>query len=183
MFIKFSLKLFLAMFLLGFSAFSARAVNLVTVTNPGDPNGAGDCTSAGGDCSLRQAIATVSDSGLIIFNIQPLFCPNGVCTIILTQRTLNIIKSVTISGTSARNLIVQRSSAMGTPNFRVFTIDVSSPLSIDISNLTVSNGADQVVGGIYNSGPTSLKLIGVVITGIYSGNTTLIQSHFPSFKC
>ncbi len=171
-------------FLLGFAAFSVKAVNLVTVTNAGDPAGTGNCAVQNGDCSLRQAISTVSNDGIITFNLPAAACPGGVCTINLTQGTLNITNNLTISGTGARNLIVRRSAAAGTPNFRIFSINTTSPapaaLNIGISNMTISGGNDSVAGSILSLAPALITLTGISVAnnagGIYNQAAMSIQN-------
>src|SRR5439155_1189600 len=75
-------------------------------------------------------------------------------TITLTSGELSIDKHLIISGLGASSLVIQRSTASGTPNFRIF--DVLSG-TVTISGLTVSNGRDDVGGGIYSSAELTLN--------------------------
>ncbi len=76
----------------------------------------------------------------------------------MTSSDLVINKSLTISGTGANNLIVQRSSANGTPKFRIFSIS-GVGVTANINGITISGGSsftgDRSIvhagGGILNS--------------------------------
>src|SRR5213078_2031480 len=96
--------------------------------------------------SLREAIANAAPGETIDFS--------SVSTITLTSGELLIDKDLIISGPGASNLVIQRSTAIGTPDFRIF--DVLSG-NVIISGLTVSNGRDDVGGGIYNLADLSLN--------------------------
>jgi hypothetical protein len=67
---------------------------------------------------------------------------------------LSIDKDLTISGPGAGNLLIQRSTAGGTPDFRIFNVVWGD---VTISGLTVSNGRDDVGGGIYTQGDLTLN--------------------------
>jgi len=73
---------------------------------------------------------------------------SSVSTITLTSGELLIDKDLIIAGPGASNLVIQRSSAIGTPDFRIFNV---SSGTVTISGLTVSNGRDYIGGGIYNN--------------------------------
>jgi uncharacterized repeat protein (TIGR01451 family) len=105
-------------------------------------------TADSGPGSLRQAILDACPGAIITFD-------NGVVSpITLTSGALVIDKNLTIEGPGANQLTVQRSSAAGTPNFRIFTIN--SGKTATISGLTISNGkavgvsASDLGGAILN---------------------------------
>src|SRR5438034_8628395 len=107
----------------------ALAVIPVTVTSTADS----------GPGSLRDAIAVASPGGTITFAVTG--------TIVLTNGELLINKSLTILGPGPGSLTVQRDTASGTPDFRIFHITVGS---VFISGLTVYNGRDLSGAGIQN---------------------------------
>ena len=125
------------------------------VTNAND-SGAG---------SLRQAILDVCDGGTITFDMNQVVSP-----IKLTTAELVINKNLTITGPGANLLTVQRSTAGGTPQFRVFTIN--SGRTANISGLTISNGnlGSSDGGGILNQGTLTLSACAVSGNGVlFSG--------------
>ena len=132
----------------------------LTVTSSGDAGGA---CFPGGTCTLRQAITTSSPGDTI--NFAP-----GISTIILTGGELSIRNSLTINGPGANLLTVQRSTASGTPPFRIFSID--SLGDVTISGLTITNGNvtffpvfDDGGGGILNNGSGTLTVTDCTISG------------------
>lgn len=165
--------------------------NMATVsTTATDPTSENDVATAGttvmcttdgivttsaddGPGSLRRAIRDACAGGTITFDMTP---GHVVSPITLTSAELLISKGLTIQGPGANLLTVARSSSGGTPNFRIFTIN--SGTTVTISGLTISNGrtADGVGtpgdfgGGIYNSG--TLNLTTVVVSGNRTGNGT-----------
>ena len=110
-------------------------------------------TNDSGSGSLRQAIADAAAGDTI--SLAP-------GTITLTSGELVINKDLTISGPGSGKLTIQRSTAGGTPEFRIFNV-TSSTGTITISGLTVSNGLALFGGGINNEG--SLTLDDCAITG------------------
>jgi hypothetical protein len=90
----------------------------------------GSCPGAG--CTLRQAIATAGAGDTI--NFSP-----GLGTITLTSDHLLIDKDLTIAGPGANLLTVRRSSAGGTPQFRIFYLQ-NGFFPVNISGLTLVNG-------------------------------------------
>src|SRR5438093_1286813 len=102
------------------------AVNIITVTDPGDYSPSDNPVPG----TLRAAIAGAAAGDTINFAA-------GLGTITLTSGELVINKDLTISGPGSGQLTIQRSTAGGTPEFRIFNI--TSGL-ITISGVTVSNG-------------------------------------------
>ncbi|HEX3144537.1 MAG TPA: Calx-beta domain-containing protein, partial [Pyrinomonadaceae bacterium] len=77
--------------------------------------------------------------------------------------------NVVINGPGANTLTVQRSTAGGTPNFRVFAINAGRTVSISgmtISNGSMVNAAGNEGAGIFNQGTLTLTACAV------TGNTT-----------
>jgi CSLREA domain-containing protein len=124
------------------------------------------CDDGTGHCTLRAAIE-VSNSHVgtdaIVFNIpttDPGFS-NGTWTINLPRALPDIFDAVNIGGPGPEQLVVQRSSAFGTPDFRVFSVSAGG--TMNISGLTVSNGApfsdtDGNGGGINYTGNGTLNI-------------------------
>jgi len=138
-------------------------------------------TNDSGAGSLRQALADANDGDTINFDSSL----KGE-TIILTSGQLVVGDSVTISGPGADQLTVQRSTAGGTPNFRIFLI--SSGKTVTISGLAITNGhvTDDWGGGVYNDhaivtisncaltgNSASLGGCGIFNSGRNSGSATL----------
>src|SRR6476619_2930045 len=104
------------------SALSTQAAT-ITVTNTND-SGAG---------SLRQALAGAVNGDTINFDSSL----NGQA-ITLTSSQLLVNKSITITGPGADQLRVQRSTAIGTPQFRI--LYVSPGNTVTISGLAIQGG-------------------------------------------
>jgi hypothetical protein len=126
-------------------------------------------TNDSGDGSLRCAIASAFTGSTITFNLTT------PAAIMLTSGQLTVDKSVSIQGLGAKVLTVQRSTAGGTPNFRIF--EIKSGVMVAISGLTITNGRapdggnDQSGGdggGISNAG--NLTLTAVTVRGNRTGN-------------
>ncbi len=136
-----------------FRAHHAAAATL-TVTSTAD-SGAG---------SLRQAILDAVAGDTINFSL-----PANNSTITLTSAELSIDKGLTITGPGADTLTVQRSTAGGTPSFRIFHF--SGVSDITISGLTISNGSTGISdgGGMLNdSGGT----VNITDCALSSNSTT-----------
>ncbi len=159
---KTGLRLFLTIFLCGFSAVGAKATNLI-VTVADDPTGTGNCASAG-SCSLRQAISTAASGDAIFFNLPAANCPNGVCTVSLLSG-LTVNKSLSFFGPGLRNLIIKPSPSSGLPAFNVLSIigPNFTTINVNMIGLTISGG--------YNSTPNPLIIAGGVTIG--SANVNL----------
>jgi hypothetical protein len=126
---------------------------VLTVTNTQD-SGAG---------SLRDTIAAAASGDTIQFDAAL----NGQM-ITLTSAGLLIDKDLTINGPGANQLTVQRSTANGTPAFRIFNISSGSNTSAytaTLAGLTIANGnSPESGGGIYFYG-RELTIANCVISG------------------
>jgi hypothetical protein len=117
------------------------------VTNSND-SGAG---------SLRQTIADACPGSTITF------AANLAGPITLTSSELLLNKSLRFQGPGANLLTIQRSAAVGTPLFSIFSIFDPS-VTTNISGLTLSNADSSANGGaIRNSG--TLTVSGVTFSG------------------
>jgi uncharacterized repeat protein (TIGR01451 family) len=105
--------------------------------------------------SLRQTIADACSGGTISFDMNQVVSP-----ITLTSAELLIDKDLTILGPGANLLAVQRSTAGGTPLFRIFNVTSGT---VNITGLTISNGNGSNGAGINNQG--ILTLNGCAIRG------------------
>src|SRR5436190_3207370 len=111
-----------------------RAFNF-TVTNLNDS----------GNGSLRGAIESaksLAGADSISFGVTG--------TITLTSGELVIDEDLTINGPGAASLIIARSDAAGTPEFRIFRVDGTSSTNrviCSISGLTIRNGHSGAAGG------------------------------------
>jgi len=82
--------------------------------------------------------------------------------ITLTSGELLITTNLTITGPGASQLTVQRSTAGGTPDFRIF--DIRSGI-VTLSGLTVNNGRSDSGGGLLNQARAALTMHDVVFSG------------------
>ena len=136
--------------------------NVVTNTNDSGPG------------SLRAIINSACPDAIIIFNI-PTSDPGfngGVYTITLTSGDLLIDKNLNIVGPGSNTLIVKRSTAPDTPDFRIFTIDPGT--TSNITGLSFTNGTQIVGGGLFNAG--TLTLNECKVFGNTAGNGGGIQN-------
>ena len=126
----------------------------LTVTN-GNDSGSG---------SLRAALSGAANGDTINFD-------SSVTEVVLTSAQLSITTGVTISGPGADALTVKRSTAGGTPDFRVFSIVPGERNSATVSGLTVSNGKASPGGGISFTGDadTQLNLVRIAVVGNDAG--------------
>jgi len=148
---------------------TTAAAATISVTNTNDS----------GPGSLRQAIADAVSGDTITFSLPA----NSIIT--LTSDELLINKNLTIAGLGANLLTIQRSSAAGIPQFRIF--NVTGNIDVTITGLTISKGTtsgttSSFTGGILNDGAT-LTITNSTISGneggIYNdnnGTTTIINS-------
>ena len=146
----------------------AQAGKLFTVDHNADTNdanvGDGLCRDADGRCTLRAAIQEANANS---FQDAVNFALPMPSTIDLTLGELQITSNIYIVGPGARNLTVQRSSAAGTPDFRVFHILPNAGTLITIRGFKVGNG--KIVGnggGIYvESGNNNVNLLDLSVNG------------------
>src|ERR1051325_1373014 len=99
-----------------------------------------------GPGSLRDTIANAAPGTTIDFAIGG--------TIQLTSGQLLVTKDLTIAGPGAAILTIQRSTASGTAEFRIFHLQSGI---VSISGLAVSNGVDIIGAGIHNETTFSLR--------------------------
>ena len=120
----------------------------------------------GNQCTLRAALQETNATGAASGNTIS-FALTNPAAIILNSALSDINTSLTITGPGANSLTVQRNSAVGTPNFRIFTI--ISGTNVAMSGLTVANGSvvgsfpASSGGGIFDSG--TLTLTNSVVSG------------------
>ena len=153
----------------------------------------GACTlkGTGNGCTLREAISAAnSAAGAEVITFQTSLTTSGPATITLSSELPALGSDMTIAGPGANLLTVQRSTADGTPSFRIFTIH--SPYSVQLSDLTISNGnasGQTNGGGVRNNGALTMRNCNVygnsagsagisgLGAGIYSesGSVTLID--------
>src|SRR5262245_6692752 len=100
-------------------------------------------TDDAGAGSLRHAILDLTNSADATNLIAT---EAGGRTIHLVTALPAINKSVDILGPGADNLTVQRSTAAGTPNFRIFTINTGG--TVLLSGLSITNGSEAQGGGV-----------------------------------
>lgn len=148
---------FFALAVLALASISAQAATLV-VTNTNDS----------GPGSLRDTIAAAAEGDTIQFDVAL----KGQ-TITLTSGHLLVERSLTIDGPGADQLTIQRSTATGTPAFRIFLISQGAR-NVTLSGLTIFNGSApgqgnsaEPGGGIAfrGSGGAALTIANCAITG------------------
>jgi hypothetical protein len=126
-----------------------------------------------GPGSLRQAIL---DSNSTPGNNLITFAPGVSGTINLASALPDLSGNIDLEGPGADVLTVQRSTAVGTIAFRVFTVDNGA--TVTLAGLTVANGqAGDLGGGIYNVGTltvTDCTIAGNVGGGIYNVGTLTV---------
>ena len=156
---------------------AAICSNLAIVTTTAD-SGAG---------SLRDAMTGVCAGGTIIFD-QAL-TSGGPATITLLTALPDISSNMTITGPGSNLLTVERSTAQGTPEFRIFT---TNNRNVAISGMKITNGktpdgvsgttggSAQNGGGILQAGGI-LTLTDVVITGNRTGRGGMATGGSTSF--
>jgi hypothetical protein len=155
--LKISLIIFTILFFAVFTAVGVKAQGapdrrLLTVNDTNDTNDTniadGLCLDANGKCTLRAAIdETNARSGGEFINFA---LPVG-SVINLTIGELSIRQFVNIIGPGSANLTVQRSPNSGTPQFRIFRVQLdelnSLPIPSMIRGLTLKNGNTASDGG------------------------------------
>jgi uncharacterized delta-60 repeat protein/CSLREA domain-containing protein len=135
-------------------AYEAHSLEVNSTADGGD----GLCTLVGtGDgCTLREAISVANtETGAELITFTSALTSGGPATITLLNALPDLASDVMINGPGANRLTIQRSTAGGTPNFRIFTINTGK--TVTISNLTISNGSSTSGGGILNQGTLTLN--------------------------
>jgi hypothetical protein len=116
------------------------------------PTVVGNSNDSGAN-SLRDIIANACDGATITFDITP---GHVTSPITLTSGELVVNKSLTFQGPTSPLTISGNSSS------RVFNVTVSSPGTVTITNLTISNGnsgLSSAGGGIFNGGSAILNVV------------------------
>ena len=139
-------------------------------------SGDGACATIGGVCTLRAAIQEANSRsfcGTIDINFSGVSSP-----IVLNSTLPDINHNININGPGPNQMTVMRSTANGTPNFRIFTLLAN--ITVNISGVTLSNGnpsagaggniANGSGGAIRNSGNLTLTNVAV------SGNRVTLSS-------
>lgn len=106
------------------------------VTKLADTND-GVCDAA--DCSLREAIATVDEGGVIFF-VSPLFDSPRNILLSTEHGTLNIPRAITIQGRGANMLTIR-------PEFGTFGIFRLNRDAVSLNGMTIANGNTVDIGG------------------------------------
>lgn len=136
------------------------------VTGSGDSNDltAFDnlCLDSNGECTLRAAI---QQANALAGSDTITFAFSTPTTINLRLGELSVSQSVTIIGSGARNLTVQRDSSIALA--RVFNVQApfSDAAIVNISGVTVANGkmGTDFGGGVRNAPGNTLTLSGVIV--------------------
>ena len=117
---------------------TVSAATTFTVNSTGDGADSnladGVCNDGSGACTLRAAIQqanNVSGDDTITFSLP------GSSIITLGSELDAINGNLVVNGPGANALTVKRSTAGGTPNFRIFTINLGR--TVTLSGLTISN--------------------------------------------
>jgi hypothetical protein len=122
-------------------------------------------TADSGGGSLRTALINANRAGGSVIA----FTTGG--TISLASALPDISRSVQILGPGANNLTVQRSTALGTPAFRIFTVDAPTggikDVTVALAGLTIANGNTASSGGGIDNSATL-----TVSNCTLSGNST-----------
>ncbi len=113
------------------SSFTSNTASPASPFCTADPVVSNNLDSGAG--SLRHAIADACTGSTITFNMATVTSP-----ISLTGGELLINKNLIVNGPGANSLTVQRSSAGGTPDFRIFNIN--GGVTVALSGLTLTNG-------------------------------------------
>ena len=128
-------------------------------------------TADSGPGSLRNTIDAANAGDTIEFS-SSIYGQS----IILTSDELLLVKDVIISGPGPTQMHVTRSTAVGTPAFRIF--DIAPGLTVTIQGLTISNGLATFTGGAIRNYSSVLFVRDCVLIGnsaengggIYSGS-------------
>lgn len=139
------------------------------VTKTADTND-GACDA---DCSLREAITAANASAsndMITFSASA----NGTITLGSALPNLANNGTLMITGPGASQLTVQRSTAGGTPEFRIFAINGGA--TVNLSALTITNGKLLIDRGAGINNDGTLSLSAMVIAGNNAENGAGIRN-------
>src|SRR5262245_53354526 len=116
-----------------------------------------DTVANDGVTTLREAIDLANTQpGDDTITFAPALAAGGTATITLDSALPDLNTNIAMDGPGANRLTVSRSTAGGTPDFRVFNVTLGS--SVSISALTISGGqSSNDGGGIFNAGTLSLS--------------------------
>ena len=147
-------------------AYEAHNLQVNSIADTDD----GTCTAltTGNGCTLREAInAANTEIGAELILFAPALITGGPVTITLLNALPDLSSDMMISGPGANLLTVQRNTAGGTPQFRIFTIQ--SGTTVNIFGLTMSNGNLGSSGGaVLNSG--TLTLTNTIVSANTAGS-------------
>src|SRR5206468_768435 len=131
-----------------------------------------NCAPGNADtCRFRDAIAAVNGggaSGTTITFAPAVFATARTITLDPAQGQLTLNLPVTITGPGASLLTVARSTAVGTPTFRIFQLVPGNTASISGMTITGGDAGGGDGGGIHNTG--TLSLTDVAVRGNIAGN-------------
>jgi CSLREA domain-containing protein len=140
---------------IGAFEFNSFSDSLIVTTTDDEENGTSD-PRFGSGTSLREAIIyanSSADTSTITFDIGGAESHTINLAGVLPGLSTNI--NIDNDDPGAKPVTVRRSTAGGTPNFRIFT--VNSGKTITLSGLTISNGKTANGGGIFNSGTLTVS--------------------------
>ncbi len=170
------------LFLSAFAAINVQAQfgTLLTVNNNGDTHdsnvGDGFCADSNGKCTLRAAVEE-ANANPFLDGIN--FALPMSSTIDLTLGELTLSTHIYIAGPGARRLTVQRSSAAGTADFRIFRVLSANtfPYPTTIRGLTIKNGKTTSDGGaVFTDYGSVLQLTEVAVTNNTSASGAIFSA-------
>ncbi len=170
------------LFLSAFAATNVQAQfgTLLTVNHNGDTHdsniGDGFCADSNGNCTLRAAVEE-ANANPFLDGIN--FALPAFSTIDLTLGELTLSTHIHIAGPGARRLTVQRSSAAGTADFRIFRVQSSNtfPYPTTIRGLSIKNGKTTSDGGaVFTDYNSVLQLTEVSVTNNTSASGAIFSA-------
>lgn len=180
---KLALIALTTLFLSAFAATNVQAQfgTLLTVNNNGDTHdanaGDGFCADSNGNCTLRAAVEEANANPIFLDGIN--FALPIASTIDLTLGELTLSTHIYIAGPGARWLTVQRSSAQGTADFRIFKVSSANtfPYPTTIRGLTIKNGKTTSDGGaVFTDYGSVLQLTEVAVTNNTSASGAIFSA-------
>ncbi|HEX5874419.1 MAG TPA: choice-of-anchor Q domain-containing protein [Pyrinomonadaceae bacterium] len=121
----------------------------------------GACTlaGAGNGCTLREAIFAANTTlGAETITFKAALTASGPATITLLSALPELDSDMTMVGPGRDLLTIQRTTAPGTPSFRIFTIHAAK--AVELSDLTIANGnaiTQNNGGGVRNNGALTMR--------------------------